>query len=170
MSYTLTCIINDEPVALEELSADTIVSQLCLAIQRKSGIPPSRQQIFTDTGDVDTSRSFTKLTALALPQDASLYVLDSEPSAPLQMIPNDLNNNSIGFGSNSDKQNINDIDTFLHQYQLTEIKPLLIKHGMDSMDKLTTRSQEFRNLLCDQDILISSCHNMIPRLLTAIQR
>lgn len=168
MSYNFTCIINGESIELDELSGDSTLSELCLYIQQKCGIPPSRQQIFGESGDLDLSRGYKTLDQLNLSQNAQFIILDTDPSAPLQMLPN-LPKNKKLVNANNNKENVTDFDSWIWNNQLTEIIGLLTKHNMNSMDKISTRSKEFQSLLCDKDILISNCHNMIPKLLTAIQ-
>eukprot|EP01084_Bolivina_argentea_P286667 491787_1 len=166
MAYNITCIIGDDTIELDKMDKNTTVSNLSISIQRKCGIPPNRQQIFHDNGDVDTTQPTVTLNELNIPNNCRFIVLDSNPSAPLQMIPNiDYANIDTDQQTNS---NVSLFDEWLYNNRLTDIKHLLSKHGIYSMDKLSTRSHQFRNLMCDINILISRCHNMIPKLLTAI--
>ena len=66
MAYNFTCIIGSDQIALDAMSGDAKLCDLQTAIQRKSGIPPQRQQIMGDSGNVDTSDPNKTLLQLSL--------------------------------------------------------------------------------------------------------
>mmetsp|Transcript_51560 Transcript_51560/g.82229 ORF Transcript_51560/g.82229 Transcript_51560/m.82229 type:complete len:653 (+) Transcript_51560:43-2001(+) len=92
MSYKFTCIINGVNCEMEAMQGTTKLSELQIAIQRKSGIPPSRQQIWTDSSNVDTSNTNQTLTQLHVPTNCHLLILDSDPDGAVELLPSPTHN------------------------------------------------------------------------------
>eukprot|EP01084_Bolivina_argentea_P289286 496718_1 len=57
-------------------------------------------------------------------------------------------------------------DVWLKQNELFQIKTLFVKHNLIAIDKLCITSDEFKNLMCDNELMIKS--HLIPKVFSAV--
>ena len=94
MSYQFTCIINGDSIVLDKMQAGTKLSELLTAIQRKSGIPPSRQELMTESANISTNDTNQTLLQLHLSNNCVIIVLDKDPNGDLEILPSPKHNQS----------------------------------------------------------------------------
>eukprot|EP01083_Nonionella_stella_P292365 994385_1 len=117
MTYQFTCIINGENIELEQMKEHTKLSELLTAIQRKSGIPPDRQQLMAEHGNIDTQDKNKPLNQLHLSTNCHLLILDSNPDGDLEILPSRNNTKNENNENNELDSTDNDI-----KMKNTEIK------------------------------------------------
>ena len=85
---------------MDKMEATTKLSELLIAIQSKSGIPPPRQQLMTDSGNIDKQDTNKTLLQLHIAKDCHILVIDDDPGGDLEILPSPTYNQS-GDASNN---------------------------------------------------------------------